>query len=166
LKQEICVPERSLFYVRMPKEHDIYDAAQRKTGERNMNLRAFMILVTILSVGYGVAFLLIPEFLINFYGVATSATPAVVLGFRFFGATLLAVGLIFWFAKESHDWSALRALLIGDAVGDIAGVLVSIWGTATGIMNAFGWSVVLIYALLLAGCGYFLQLGQQRTALT
>jgi uncharacterized membrane protein YfcA len=139
---------------------------KEKPREENMNLRAFMILLTVLGVGYGAAFLLIPELLINFYGVATAATPAMVLGFRFFGATLLAVGLIFWFAKEVHDWSALRALLIGHTVGDIAGILVSIWGTATGIMNALGWSVVLIYALLLAGCVYFLQLGQQRTALT
>lgn len=131
-----------------------------------MNLRAFMIFVTILAVGYGLAFLLIPEFLINFYGVGASTMPAVVLGFRFFGATLLAVGLIFWLAKDSHDRSALRALLIGHAVGDIAGILVSVWATAAGIMNALGWSVVLIYVILLAGCAYFLQLGQQRTALT
>jgi hypothetical protein len=131
-----------------------------------MNLRAFMIFVTILGVGYGLAFLLIPELLINFYGVGMNATPAVVLGFRFFGTALLTVGLIFWFAKDSRDWSALRSLLIGHGVGDIAGILVSIWATATGIMNAVGWSAVLIYLVLLAGCAYFLQLGEQQTAPT
>jgi hypothetical protein len=58
----------------------------------------------------------------------------------------------------------VRALLTGHAIGDVAGIIVSIWGTASGIMNGFGWSVVLIYVILFAGCAYFLQLGTRQVA--
>jgi hypothetical protein len=58
-----------------------------------MNLRVFMILVTILGVVYGVGFLLVPDFLVSLYGA--SPDPAAIMGFRYFGATLVTVGLNF-----------------------------------------------------------------------
>jgi hypothetical protein len=58
------------------------------------------------------------------------------------------------------------SLLTGHAIGDVAGIIVSIWGTTSDIMNALGWSVVLIYVILLAGCVYFLQLGSRQLATT
>jgi len=132
--------------------------------EEKMNIKAFMIFVAIIATAYGLGFLLVPGHLVRLYGVATG--PAVILGYRFFGVALLAIGLIFWFAKESLDWTALRALLLGGAVSDAAGIVVAIWGSSTGIMNALGWSVVLIYVVLLAGSIYFLQLGSRQPAMT
>jgi uncharacterized membrane protein YfcA len=129
-----------------------------------MNLKAFMIFAAVLGVAYGVGFLLIPNQLISFYG--PTPTPSAIVGFRYFGVTLLAIGSIFWLARESHDAATVRALLTGHAIGDVAGIIVSIWGTASGIMNAFGWSAVLIYVILFAGCAYFLQLGARQVAAT
>ncbi len=129
-----------------------------------MNLKAFMIFAAILGVGYGIGFLLVPSFLISFYG--PTPDPSAIVGFRYFGVALLALGCIFWLARESRNWATLRGLLLGHAIGDVAGILVSIWGTTTGIMNAFGWSVVLIYAILLAGCAYFIQLGSGQMVAT
>ncbi len=63
-----------------------------------MNIKAFMIFVAIIATAYGLGFLLVPGHLVRLYGVATG--PAVILGYRFFGVALLAIGLIFWFAKE------------------------------------------------------------------
>lgn len=129
-----------------------------------MNVKAFMIFAAILAVAYGVGFLLIPSYLISFYG--PTPNPSAIIGFRYFGVVLLAIGCIFWLARESHDWATLRALLTGHAIGDVAGIIVSIWGTTTGIMNAFGWSVVLIYVILFAGCAYFLQRGSRQLVTT
>jgi uncharacterized membrane protein YfcA len=80
------------------------------------------------------------------------------LAYRFFGVALLGVGIIFWLARDCVDPTAVRALLMGGAISDVAGVAVSIWGSARGIMNTLGWTVVLIYVVLLAGSIYFLSL--------
>ncbi len=120
-----------------------------------MNLRAFLILTAVLAIAYALGFLIVPKFVTGVYGV--SGEPAVILGYRFFGAALLAIGLIFWLAKDCEDRTAIRALLVGAAGSNAAGTAVSIWGSATGIMNALGWTVVLIYVVLLAGSIYFLQ---------
>jgi len=94
-----------------------------------------------------------------FYGDATPNAPSI-LSLRFYGASLLSVGLVVWFVRETSDWTALRGLLLGLSIGNVVGVAVSIWGTVTGIMNAMGWSVVLIYLVLLAGFVYYLSAGR------
>jgi FtsH-binding integral membrane protein len=120
-----------------------------------MNVKGFFIFVAVLAVAYAVGFLLFPTTLTNLYGDAGG--PPVNLAYRFFGVALLGVGLIFWLAKDCEDPTAIRALLMGGAISDVAGIAVSIWGSARGIMNALGWSVVLIYVVLLVGSVYFLQ---------
>lgn len=120
-----------------------------------MNLRAFLILTAVLAIAYALGFLIVPKFVTGVYGI--SGEPAVILGYRFFGGALLAIGLIFWLAKDCQDRTAIRALLVAGVASNAAGTAVSIWGSATGIMNALGWTVVLIYAVLLAGSIYFLQ---------
>jgi hypothetical protein len=123
--------------------------------EEEMSLRNFMILTAILAIAYALGFLIVPKFVTDIYGA--SGGPTVILGYRFFGAALLAIGLIFWLAKDCGDRTAIRALLVGAAASNAAGTAVSIWGCATGLMNALGWTVVLIYVVLLAGSIYFLQ---------
>jgi hypothetical protein len=114
--------------------------------------------------GYGIGLLLVPSYLISFYG--PTPDPSAIIGFRYFGVTVLAGECIFWLAKESHEAVTIRALIKGYAIGDVAGVIVSIWGTASGIMNALGGSVALIYVILFAGCAYFLQTGSRQVATT
>jgi hypothetical protein len=120
-----------------------------------MNVKGFFIFVAVLAVAYAIGFLLIPTTLTKFYGDAGG--PPVNLAYRFFGVALLGVGLIFWFAKDCEDPTAIHALLMGGAISDVAGVAVSIWGSARGIMNTLGWTVVLIYVVLLTGSIYFLR---------
>jgi hypothetical protein len=123
-----------------------------------MNLKMFLMIAAAIAVFYGIAFLLIPNFVMTFYGITTSA-PAILMS-RFFGVALLSLGLVTWFLTVTSDWTALRGLLLGSSIGNATGVLVSAWGTVTGIMNAIGWSAVLIYLVLFAGCVYYLSAGR------
>ena len=123
-----------------------------------MNLKMFLMIAAAIAAFYGIAFLLIPNFVMTFYSITTSA-PAILMS-RFFGVALLSLGLVTWFLTVTSDWTALRGLLLGSSIGNATGVLVSAWGTVTGIMNAMGWSVVLIYLVLFAGCVYYLSAGR------
>ena len=105
---------------------------------------------------------MIPSVVLGVYGVASGASA--VLGFRYFGATLLSLGLANWIIRDTSDWTAIRGLLVANAAGDIVGFVVSVAATIAGTMNGMGWSGVLIYLLMLLGCLYFLWVGARKTA--
>src|ERR1700728_996029 len=92
---------------------------------------------------YGIVGVLLPSFLLTNYGVSTDAS--VILMTRFFGATLIAWGLVVWLVSDSTDWVALRGVLVAAVVADAIGIVVSVAGTVAGTMNAMGWSAVAIY---------------------
>jgi hypothetical protein len=127
-----------------------------------MNLKLFLGIGAVISVLYGAGFILIPNFLLTLYGIESS--PAAILGFRYFGLTLLTLGIAAWVMKESSDWTAIRGLLLGLVVGDALGVIVSAWATLAGVTNAMGWSAFLIYLVFALAYGYFLSVGGRQPA--
>ena len=118
-----------------------------------MNARTFFIVQAIVAIVFALGFLIIPRAVSHIYGAVSG--PVAILAFRYFGVALLGIGLIFWFAKDVTDAEARRAILGGACIANQIGVVVSLWGTASGIMNGLGWTVVLLYILLAAGCFYF-----------
>lgn len=128
----------------------------------NIKRRRFLGIAAIITLLNGLGYTLVPNALLPTYGI--TATPGAALGFRLLGAALLAFGLILWFLRLSHDWTALRGLLIGATVGNIVGVIVSLLATLTGVMNGSGWLFVVTYAVLLIGYVYFLWEGVQKPA--
>jgi len=123
-------------------------------GEGKMKVAVFLAIAAAVAIIYGIAFILVPDFVLTTYGMTPNA--ALDLMARYLGLTLLGMGLITWLVRETTDAKALRGLLTGLAVQGAIGLLVSIWGTVNGTMNGMGWSAVLIYAILLAGFLYYL----------
>jgi hypothetical protein len=103
----------------------------------------------VLALAFGVGFLLMPALVLSIYGVAGDV-PTALMG-RFFGVALLQVGLTLWLLKETREAATQRGLAMGGALGAVAGIVVALMGTLAGTLNAMGWSVVAIYALLLVG---------------
>ena len=119
-----------------------------------MKVAVFLAIAAAIAIIYGIAFILVPDFVVTTYGIPANA--ALDLMARYFGLTLLGMGLITWLVRETTDAKALRGLLSGLSVQGAIGLIVSIWGTVSGVMNGMGWSAVLIYAILLAGYLYYL----------
>ena len=127
--------------------------------ERLSRFLAFAAIITLIN---GVSYTLVPRFLLPTYGIAV--TPGAMLGFRLFGAALLTFGLILWLIRQSHDWTAIRAVLIGASVGNIVGIAVSLWAIFRGFINGSGWLFVLTYGVLLLGYLYSLWAGSKKFA--
>ena len=119
-----------------------------------MKIGTYLSISGILSLIFGLEFLLLPEFSVKQYGVP--AEPHLLMLGRYFGGTLVAYGVIFWLARSTRDQVALRALLLGAVVGNFIGLLISVWAWFAGLQNAMAWSSVVIYGLLLVGAAYFL----------
>jgi hypothetical protein len=122
-----------------------------------MKLNMFLLISAIIAMVFGLGFVLLPGFLFSIYGLP--GNPPTLLGFRFFGSALISLALITWLLKDSADWNAIRAVLIGNGIGNIPGVLAAFFATINGTLNAMGWSAVLIYLLLGLGDAYFLSRG-------
>lgn len=119
-----------------------------------MKLSAFLGLAGAIGILFGLEFLLIPELALSQYGVPTE--PHNQMQARFFGSGLLAFGLLLWLARKTEDAIARRALLVAAAVGNLVGLLLSLWSRLNGLQGALAWLAVGIYGALLLGSLYFL----------
>jgi hypothetical protein len=131
------------------------------TGRKSMKCSTFLSVTGILGIAFGLGFLLAPESVAPLYGVPVEAHT--IMMDRYFGGSLLWVGLISWLARGVRDDAALRALLQAGTVGNLAGLVVSAWSAIAGLMNALAWSSAALYALMLAGCLYLLGSPARRT---
>ena len=125
-----------------------------------MTIKTFFAIFAVLSVLFGIGFVLAPGQVLSNYGVENS--PTVALMSRLFGGTLLAMAVILWSARDFQDESAVRAVLIGLGVSGAVNLVVAILATTSGTINALGWTTVLIYLCGAAGAGYFLTAGQSQ----
>jgi ABC-type Fe3+-siderophore transport system permease subunit len=119
-----------------------------------MKLSTYLSIAAIIGLVYGLMFLLASGFMLVQYGVP--AEPHNLLQVRYFGSALVWGSLIVWLARHVRDDAAIRAILIGSAVGFVLGAVISLWGVMSGLTNALGWSSVVVYLVLLAGAVYFL----------
>ena len=122
-----------------------------------MNTRIVLTTAAVIALLFAFGLLLMPAFMASLYGMG--ASPSEVLTARFFGTTLLAIGLVNWFARDM-DYASLRPILLGNLVGDIVGLLVSAMGTLSGVMNSLGWLSAALYLLLALGFAYLQFMGQ------
>jgi hypothetical protein len=69
-------------------------------GENAMTIKTFFSIIAVLALVHGVGFVLVPEQVAASYGMATSVST--ILMARLFGAALIGLGLVFWFARAAH----------------------------------------------------------------
>lgn len=126
-----------------------------------MKLSAFMSINAIIAVVFGLGFLIVPGQVMAYYGIMADA-PLEYVG-QLFGAALLAFAVLTWSARNAADSDARRAILLALFVGDGIGFIVALVRQLSGVVNAVGWSTVVIYLLLALGFAYFRFGATQKT---
>ncbi len=119
-----------------------------------MRFRTLLIINAVIALGYAIGVLVLPETILSIHGITQGS--AEVLMARFFGVTLLAIGLLTWLARDVTAADTLRAIAIALLISDIVGATVSAQGTLSGVMSAVGWSAFALYVLLGLGYAYIL----------
>ena len=127
-----------------------------------MDSKLYLTISAIVLLLYGIGFVIIPADVVALYGVPPQ--PHVIMTDRFFGSTLLSVGVITWFARDFADWAAVRAVLIGGVVGYGISIIVLIWSTVQGLLNALAWGSTIVNIVLVLGALYFLSTGSRKPA--
>jgi hypothetical protein len=118
-----------------------------------MRFNLLLILSGVLALVFGLAFFFVPVQTLALYSASTG--PVGYLMASFFGAALIQVGLVFLLIRSVRDPGLIRAIAIGAALGDLAGLRVALFAVRNDMVNSLGWSSVVIYALLVLGFGWF-----------
>jgi hypothetical protein len=117
-----------------------------------MSVRLYLTIAAVVAILYALAFLIIPIQASLFF--SDFAEARAVLYLRFCGASVLAWGLIVWFARDFEEWRAVRGVLVGSIAGLAVNLIISIWATLAGWLNANAWGSAIVLALLLVGAVY------------
>ena len=117
-----------------------------------MKLKILFIITAICAVVFGVAFLIIPIELYSLYAV--DSTEGLNYMGQLFGAALIGLGLIAWFARNATDSDARKAIVLSFFIADGIGFIVALIGQNNSIVGPLGWLTVAIYLLLTIGFGY------------
>ena len=118
-----------------------------------MKLGTFMPIAAIIALVFGLAFILVPAQLMSLYGITLE--PAGQWIARYLGSAFLGIAVLTWLGRNAAPGEALRAIVLGDFVISVTGLVVAVLHSIYGLGNALVWSIVAIYLFLTLGFGYF-----------
>jgi hypothetical protein len=118
-----------------------------------MKISIFMTIKSLVTLFFGMAFLIIPSQALSMYGITTDY--AGLLMSRFFGVGFMMIGLVCWFVGNAESSELRQDILFALFVTDILGFSLSLITQLTGFLNTAGWINVLLWLLMAFGAGYF-----------
>ena len=118
-----------------------------------MKFSTFMIMYAVVSAVFGLGFVLMPGQLLPIYGVEPDAALSLIG--QFFGAAIISLAILAWLVRNLSDSEARRAIVLALLVGETLGFIMALIGQLNGILNALGWSVVVVYLFFTLGLAYF-----------
>lgn len=118
-----------------------------------MKLSSLLLINAIIGIIFGIAFVLFPGQIYTLHNVEVS--PQLNYMGQFFGAALITLGILSWFARNLVSVDALKVIVLAFLIGDIIGFIVALIGQLSNVVNDLGWLNVLIYLLLSLGFSYF-----------
>jgi peptidoglycan/LPS O-acetylase OafA/YrhL len=119
-----------------------------------MKAKTLLILTALFGVVFGLAYLLIPKILLDFFGVDYS--DAAVMTARFFGGTVLGFGILAWSARNAEDSPTRKAIKLAIFFTCLLGLVLSIISTVTGFFTAYGWIPIAFFVLIILAFVYVL----------
>jgi len=126
-----------------------------------MTFRTMMILKAVVCLTLGVPILIAPVFVYSLFGA--SLNPGGVFAAREYGAALIGVLMITWFARDAVESNTRWAIALGLCVYDAIGLVVTLMALFAGVLGPLGWFAAAIYLFFAIGFGWFLK-PQKKTA--
>lgn len=119
-----------------------------------MSFKNLMVIKSLVCLVIGIPLLIIPDTFISIFGAALN--DGGMFTAREYSASLLGNVFLCWFAKNSSESEARRAIILALFVYDLIGFIMTTFTVIFGVLNALGWFVVLIYLFFAIGFGYYL----------
>ena len=117
-----------------------------------MKLKTFFTIKAVITIFFGLGFLLTPVLSWGIFGVNLQEEGVMVS--RYLGVAFVCIFLLCWLNRDSSEEAQKTATLVL-AITDTLGFVTSLVAQFSGTPNALGWLIVLIWLLLAAGNIYF-----------
>ena len=127
-----------------------------------MNYRTIFIINAFIAALLGLGFLVVPGRILDQFGVDEYAATKLIS--QFFGTALLGLGLLLWFARDVGDANLQKGMAIALLVGAAASLVITVFGTTSGVLRSNWWIAMIVYAIL--GLAYAYLVFQKPKQLT
>ncbi len=117
-----------------------------------MTFRALLISKAIVCLFFGACLLAAPDWLFGVLGGSLGDVGR--FAAREYGAAMVGILLLTWFAKDVQARDARGAILLDLLVYDGIGVVITIAVVLGGTLNPLGWGIVVVYGFFTLGSGY------------
>jgi hypothetical protein len=119
--------------------------------ELPQGLKTTFLIHFIISLLFGLGFLLIPVALGNLYGLNVQE-PEI---YRLLGAAFLGFAVSSWLSYKATDWESVRIVVVMELVWASLGTLVLLYALLFAGFPALGWLNVVILAAFALAFGWF-----------
>ncbi len=119
-----------------------------------MTFRTLLLIKALVCLVFGIGLLAVPASVFEVLGGALAG--AGLFTAREYGAAMIGTLLLCWFAKDVRAADARRAILLDLLLYDAIGVVITLHVVVTGVLDALGWGIVVIFACFAVGAGYVL----------
>jgi hypothetical protein len=118
-----------------------------------MQIKSLFIITAVVTIIFGVLFVIIPAQMYSLYGIESGMILNYMGGL--FGASLIAFAVIAWQCRNTGDSEARRAVILGFFIADTIGFIIALIGQLNNVVNALGWLTVVLYFLIALGFAVF-----------
>lgn len=119
-----------------------------------MKFKYLMIIKALVCFFFGVLLMIIPDSLLSIFG--STLTAGGMFTAREYSSSLFGNMFLCWFAKNSAESDARKAIIIALFSYDFIAFIMTTITVITGVLNALAWLIVLVYLFFTLGFGYFL----------
>jgi hypothetical protein len=116
--------------------------------------RALMILAAAEGVGFGLGNLLAPDLVLSVVGGETEPLGRATL--QQMGGVIIGYGVVAWCVRDMEPGSVRRGIIAGIVISFTFSGLMATIATASGLVNALGWAIVLVHAVVAVGLAWVL----------
>ncbi len=109
-----------------------------------MNFKNLMIAETLVSIGFGLVYIIYPQYLVDDYLVdKTGLNETAKLIAMHYGALLITVGILQFYCRNAQPSFARKAILFIPLLSNFSVVLISFYSLSKGIENNMIWTVII-----------------------
>jgi uncharacterized membrane protein len=120
-----------------------------------MKLKTLMLINTVVAGVFGLGFVFVPGWVAANYGITADAAMRFMS--QLFGANLVGIAVLCWLAQDAPESDARTAISWALFVINAVALVVTVVAQLGHVLNALGWSSVVIFLFFTVGWAFFLR---------
>ena len=120
-----------------------------------MKLKHMFLAQFVISLFNGAGSVLAPTVWLSMYGMSTITAETAAVG-QLLGAGLLNYAIVAWFARNTQDTAARRAIVIGFCLSHAIAFVLASMAIVSGVIGSAGWMASGLYLVIALVYAYFL----------